>query len=38
LDWKPEVDFDKGIEQCIQWVDKNWNVIKTLPLEYIHKE
>ncbi|MBT96553.1 dTDP-glucose 4,6-dehydratase [Candidatus Pacearchaeota archaeon] len=38
FNWRPKVDFDKGIEQCVKWVDKNWDVIKTLPLEYIHKE
>jgi len=37
LDWKPRVEFDKGLEKCIQWVEDNWEFIKTQPLEYIHK-
>tara|TARA_Y100000034_G_scaffold45936_1_gene56487 strand:+ start:17683 stop:18663 length:981 start_codon:yes stop_codon:yes gene_type:complete len=36
--WEPKIDISQGLEQCIQWINKNWNVIKTLPLEYIHKE
>ncbi|MFH1711532.1 MAG: GDP-mannose 4,6-dehydratase [Nanoarchaeota archaeon] len=35
--WKPEKSFDEGISECINWVNENWNVINTLPQEYIHK-
>lgn len=37
LNWKPNTEFDKGLEKCVQWVDDNWEFIKTQPLEYIHK-
>lgn len=37
LQWKPTVDLDSGLEKTIDWVTKNINVIKTLPLEYQHK-
>jgi dTDP-glucose 4,6-dehydratase len=38
LNWKPKIEIDEGIKQCIDWVNKNWEVIKTQPLEYIHKK
>ncbi len=37
LQWKPAVNFDGGLERTIDWVRRNINVIKTLPLEYQHK-
>lgn len=37
LDWKPEISFDEGIDGCIEWVNDNWDVIKSKPIEYIHK-
>ncbi len=38
LNWKPEIPIEKGIDECIEWVNKNWEVIKNLPNKYIHKE
>jgi len=38
LEWKPIIDLDRGLEQCVEWVNKNWEVVKTLPLKYIHQE
>ncbi len=38
LNWKPKIDFDSGLDECIDWVNKNWEVIKAQPWEYIHKE
>lgn len=35
--WKTEVSLDEGIQKTIEWVDQSLDVIKTLPLEYIHK-
>jgi len=37
LGWKPAISFDEGISECIKWADENWEVIKNLPQEYIHK-
>ena len=37
LNWKPRIEIDEGIEQCINWVNKNWEVIQTQPENYIHK-
>ncbi len=38
LNWKPKIEFDKGLDECIDWVNKNWEFIKTQPWEYIHKK
>lgn len=38
LQWKPTVSLTQGLQKTIGWVQKNIDVIKTLPLEYIHKE
>ena len=35
--WKPRVEFDEGLDQCIEWINKNWNLIRTMPAEYIQK-
>ena len=37
LDWKPETSLDHGVREVVQWVDKNWDQIKQMPHEYIHK-
>lgn len=37
LSWKPIFSLEKGLEKTIQWVKKNIDVIKALPLNYIHK-
>jgi len=38
LGWKPEEGFDKGISEMIRWIDKEWETIKTSPLDYVHKD
>lgn len=37
LGWHPEIDFDEGVREVIEWIDTNWEVIKKEPLQYIHK-
>ena len=37
LGWRPEIAFDDGIREVIEWVDANWDEIASLPLEYVHK-
>ena len=37
LNWKPTVTLSEGIDEVIKWVDLNWDIIKSLPLDYIHK-
>lgn len=35
--WKPKVTLEEGIAGVIDWVDKYWEEIKKMPLDYIHK-
>jgi dTDP-glucose 4,6-dehydratase len=37
LGWQPQVPFESGVTEVIQWILSNWEVIKNLPLEYAHK-
>lgn len=37
LGWRPKIDFHTGVQQMIDWIEKDWDTIKTLPLEYQHK-
>lgn len=37
LGWKPSFTLEKGLEKTINWVTQNIEIIKTLPLNYIHK-
>lgn len=36
--WFPKISLDDGLQQCIDWVNNNWDIIKRQSLEYIHKE
>lgn len=36
LGWKPAISLQQGLDDVVQWVDGNWDAIKTLPLEYQH--
>ncbi len=38
LNWRPKISLDEGIEETIEWVEENWDKIKTKELNYIHKE
>lgn len=37
LGWAPRVGLDDGLTEVIDWIDRNWNDVRRLPLEYIHK-
>ena len=37
LGWNPITTLDTGIEKTIAWIKENIDIIKTLPLHYIHK-
>ncbi len=38
LGWSPEISLEQGLDECIEWVNDNWEIIQALPLDYIHKE
>lgn len=37
LGWQDTVRLDQGLDQCIDWVKKNFDALKTQPYDYIHK-
>jgi len=37
LDWRDNVKLDQGLDECIDWVKRNFDVLKNQPLNYIHK-
>ena len=38
LGWFDEIDLDAGLNETIEWVNTNFELLKKLPLQYIHKE
>lgn len=38
LGWRPEISFEEGVKEVIEWIDENWNAIKEEPLVYVHKK
>ena len=34
--WQPKIAIDDGLRECVDWVNKNWGVIKNQPLLYTH--
>ena len=37
LRWKPSVSLNQGVDEVVDWVEKNWRQIKALQHEYIHR-
>ena len=37
LDWRPQIPFEKGVDEVIQWIEENWEEVKREPQVYIHK-
>ena len=37
LNWKDSITLDQGLEECITWVQKYFDVLKDQPHNYIHK-
>ena len=35
--WKPDVEMNQGIDKVIEWVNRNWEEVKNIGLEYVHK-
>jgi dTDP-glucose 4,6-dehydratase len=34
LAWTPRISLDEGIGGVVDWIEKNWNAIRDLPLDY----
>jgi len=37
LGWKPQIILEEGLDETIRWVEENLEILKTLPIDYIHK-
>jgi len=37
LGWRPEVPFAAGVKGFVGWVEKNWDIIKAMDIEYVHR-
>ena len=37
LDWKDHINLDQGLDECISWVQSNFDVLENQPLDYQHK-
>jgi len=37
LNWNPVINLDAGIAETIDWVKRNFDILKKQPLNYIHK-
>jgi dTDP-glucose 4,6-dehydratase len=35
--WRPAILMEEGLTQTVDWINRNWEEIKDLPLEYIYK-
>ena len=38
FNWKSEIDLDSGLEDTVNWIIKDFNLIKNKELNYIHKK
>ena len=37
LNWRPMVSLETGLSEVVRWADGNWDAIKDLALDYIHR-
>jgi dTDP-glucose 4,6-dehydratase len=37
LGWRPRRQFEDSVRETIEWIERDWNVIRTLPFEYQHR-
>lgn len=38
LNWRDNMTLDEGLDQCINWVSRNFDILKDQPLHYVHKQ
>ncbi len=38
LGWSSKIEFENGLKEVITWINDNWEKIKSLPSEYLHKD
>jgi dTDP-glucose 4,6-dehydratase len=37
LGWLPQVNLEQGLAEVIGWIDREWQELRSQPLEYVHK-
>jgi dTDP-glucose 4,6-dehydratase len=37
LGWKPQIPFEQGVREVIEWIERNWFLIQQEPLVYTQK-
>ena len=37
LHWSPQVGFEEGVGEVVDWIEANWSAVQAHPLHYIHK-
>ena len=37
LGWRPEVDFETGVQQVIEWVREHWDELSQYTWDYQHQ-
>ncbi len=37
LGWEPHISIDEGLDEVIEWINRDWETIIQQPLEYIHQ-
>ena len=37
LGWRDQISLDQGLDETIQWVEKNFEELKKQPADYVHK-
>ena len=37
LGWRPQIPFEQGVDEVIQWIEDNWEEVKREPQVYIHR-
>jgi dTDP-glucose 4,6-dehydratase len=36
--WSQQIGFEDGVKETAEWIESNWNFIRTQPMDYVHKE
>lgn len=37
FEWRPKISIEDGISGVIDWIERDWDRIKSQPLEYVHQ-
>jgi dTDP-glucose 4,6-dehydratase len=37
LGWKPEISFKDGVQETIDWIERDWDALMKEPDQYVHR-